>query len=259
MPAFPMPQAVPAHPSESLAPLGLAAHALHEFYAAAGMDGAGLTGAALAMAQSLKGGATLWVRHAVFDRETGAPYFPGLAEFGVDPARLILFSAWDAASVLQAGLEGARCAGLGAVVIELWGEARAYDLTASRRLAAAARESGKPVILTRMAAEPRPSTAETRWRFSTLASRALEANAPGNPAFELNLLRARDGRQGLRLHLEWDRNARCFKPLAVGASRLAGSGEAGGLPAPLSRAVVQVPADRADAADAGPPPFRRAG
>jgi protein ImuA len=217
MQAYPLPlrQGWSAPPGEApergrIAQL-LSRASLHEFYAARVADMAALSGCTLAMGHILaQGRPCLWVRQEAFDWEAGQPHAPGLCELGLDPASLMILRVKDVTSALQAGLEGARCAGLGAVFLELWGEAPAYDLTASRRLALAARPSGVPLLLTRIAAKARPSAAETRWELRALPSRALAAQAPGFPAFELTLLRARNGREGQHDHLEWDRDARQF-------------------------------------------------
>ncbi|MCA3659948.1 MAG: hypothetical protein INF07_01810, partial [Methylobacterium sp.] len=100
----------------------LARGALHEFYAARASDSAALSGCALAIGQVLaQGRPCLWVRQEAFDREAGHPHAPGLCEFGLDPASLMILRAKDARAALQAGLEGARCAGLGVVFLELCG------------------------------------------------------------------------------------------------------------------------------------------
>jgi protein ImuA len=201
--------------------------------------------------------AALWVRQAFLDREFGAPSPAGLMELGLDPGRITLVSAADAAAVLQAGLEGARCAALGAVVVELWGEPAALDLTANRRLALAARASGVSVLMPRVAARPRPSAAETRWEVRSAPSRALPANAPGNPAFDITLLRSRIGLEGRRYHLEWDRDARTLVAYAPAAGHPASDAPvrpAGG--PPLSGAVVALPVDRTG--EPRPQPLRRA-
>jgi protein ImuA len=193
------------------------------------------------------------------------PHPAGLAELGFDPAHLLLIRARDAPSALQAGLEGARCAALGAVIIELRGETRAYDLTASRRLALAARASGVRVFMVRSAATPMPSAAETRWLARAAPSRALAARAPGNrapghPAFHLVLLRARNGQEGLQHHLEWNRDAqRLESGLSASADAPAACQPDGGASAPLSRRVVAVPVHRPDTARDEAPPHRRAG
>jgi protein ImuA len=225
---------------------------LHEFYAAAHADAACLTGSALMLGQAVKPAPYLWIRHGDGDREAGSPCPAGLRELNTDPAQAILVLSRDLSSALQAALEGARTPHLGAVIVELWGAAPAYDLTASRRLALAAKASGVPVLLLRTATTPMPSAAETRWLVRAAPSRPLAAQAPGNPAFEMTLLRARNGQEGLRYCVEWDRDARKL------VSRcLSGTGNTLPQAAALSGAVVPVAFDRPEA----PPvePLRQAG
>lgn len=207
--------------------------ALHEIYAATAADAACLSGSALMLAQGRGGRACLWVRHAGHGGEAGQPSALGLAELAIDPARVVLLSARQAGDALQAGLDGAGCTALDAVIVELWGETKAYDLVASRRLALAARASGVAVLVARAAARPLPSAAQTRWQVRAMPSRRLAAKAPGPPALELTLLRARNGAEGLRYCVEWDRDARQFIPrsLPFGDAALAPA-------APLSGAVV---------------------
>lgn len=212
------PYPVPEDELRSVDLSALAEGGLHELFAACETDGAAPGALALMMAQEPKTstgkvGDRLWVRHQVQAREVGLPSPVGLAELGIGPARMLLFRAPDVAGALQAGLEGARCPALGTIIIELRGEAKSYDLTASRRLALAARETGVSVLLARTAVSPTPSAAQTRWLVRALPSRALAAKAPGLPAFELSLLRARNGQEGLRYCLEWDRDARQFIPV----------------------------------------------
>jgi protein ImuA len=169
----------------------------------------------LAAAKGLATGAQkpsplLWVRQHPAQLEHGAIYAPGLVELGIDPARVIAVSARTALDALQAGLEAARCRALAHVIIELHGKAAAYDLTASRRLALAAKGSGVRLFMLRNAMTPVASAAETRWQVKAAASSALPAQAPGQPAFEIELLRHRRGRQGQRWHMEWNRDAGTF-------------------------------------------------
>jgi protein ImuA len=220
---------------------------LHELYAAAEADGAGLC--AFTLLLSADQPFRLWVRHQAQERELGWPHPSGLVELGIDPAQVLLVQARDVACVLQAALEGARCGGA-VVVVELRGEAKTYDLTASRRLAVAAKASGARVLLARTAAAPTPSAAQTRWQVRAMPSRALAAKAPGPPAFELSLLRARNGQEGLRYCVEWDRDARQFIPRSVPAV------DELRLPS-LSGAVVPLSFDRSGASP--DQPHRQAG
>lgn len=188
--------------------------ACHEFYAAKEADSACLSGFVLGLA-TLSGGnrPLLWVHHERVSAKTGELYPLGVKELGVDPERLIILRANDAPSVLQAGLEGAHCPALGAVILTFWGENKAFDLTSSRRLALAAKASQLPILLIRMAALDQPSAAESRWRVASAPSRPLAANAPGLPAFSLTLLRHRAGLAPGTWHVEWNRDRQHFEPL----------------------------------------------
>lgn len=232
----------------------IAAAALHELYADRSAAATAAAGCGMGLASGDCGHAVLWVRPQLAELETGAPYAPGLGEYGLDPARVILVRARDVTAALQAGLEGARTPGLGAVLVEIWGETRAYDLTASRRLALAARASGATVLLLRVSAPPQPSAAETRWRVQPIPSVMLAARAPGAPAFLLTLLRARNRQEGLSYRLEWNRDERRFAILEpdAGAGYGAPARRAGGTALP--GAVAALPAGRPAAAG-----LRRAG
>jgi protein ImuA len=237
---------------------GIARAALHEIQAAGPADLAAATGFVLGLA-SLAAGARpiLWVRQDMLDGETGRPHPPGLAEFGIDPARVLLVRARDAQGVLRAGAEAARCAALGAAVIEPWGAPRLVDLTASRRLALAAEASGVITLLLRTAAIHDPSAARTRWRVAALPSQALEANAPGDPAFEIRLLRHRGGLDGREWRVEWSRDRRSFQESAFQADTFHDRTSSDA--APLSCSLVPFPADRPAAAAGADSGVRRAG
>ena len=129
---------------------------------------------------------------------------------------------------LWAADAGARCPGLGAVLLETGG--RPLGLTATRRLALGLRASGTTLILLR-GGPPMPSAAMTRWRVASALSRALEANAPGHQAVSVTLVRHRAGIAERTWQMEWDRDRQRF------AER-----------APLPGAVVPLPADGPDPA-----------
>jgi protein ImuA len=244
---------------------GIARAALHEIHAPGTADLVAATGFAVGLAIRAAGPRPiLWVRQDVVDVETGRLHPPGLTELGLDPARVLLVRARDAEGVLRAGGEAARCSALGAVLIEPWGEPRRLDLTASRRLSLAAEGSGATTLLLRAAVTAQPSAARTRWLVSGLPSRALEANAPGDPAFSLRLLRHRGGLDEREWHVEWSRDRQSFAD-SVFRSRPAFAGfhpaaDRPGLDAaPLPGAVVPFPADGPAAAGGENPGIRRAG
>jgi protein ImuA len=195
---------------------GIARAALHEVYAPTTADLAAATGFAVGLAiRAAQERPILWVRQDVVDAEAGRLHPPGLAELGLNPSQILLVRVRDGEGALRAGAEAARCAALGATLIEPWGAPRQFDLTASRRLALAAETSGVLTLLLRVAAEPQPSAASTRWQVRALPSRAREAEAPGDPAFGLRLLRHRGGLGEREWRVEWNRDERCFQESPV--------------------------------------------
>jgi protein ImuA len=252
-------KAVPDCQAHAPPGFSLAARALHEFYGGAEADGMSLAALALMLGADRGKKAMLWVRHEALASETGTPHPAGLVELGFDPTFLLLVRARDVSSALQAGLEGARCKALGAVIIEIRGEARVYDLTASRRLALAAKSSGVPVFLLRIGAMVVASAAETRWLARSASSRALAAKAPGHPAFHLTLLRARNGQEGLQHHLEWNRDAQRLESRFADRETGYGTRPDDGPSPPLSRIVVPVSLNRSRPARDEPLHAQRAG
>ncbi len=225
---------------------GLARGQLHEVYAGEAADAAAAIGFSVALALAAGALPLLWIRTEAAERQAGRMLAGGLAELGLSPAMLMLVVTPDEPAMLRTAADGARCKGLGAVLIESWGRAPGLDLTATRRLMLAAEGSGTTVLSVRLRAEPVPSAAGSRWRVSAAGSRAptpafLAADAPGWPAFEIECLRRRGGPAGARGRVEWNRDARCFVPPAPGAQ---GAGPAHGA-APLSGAGVPVAVDRA--------------
>lgn len=150
-------------------------------------------------------GATLWLREAAVERQSGALHAPGLAHLGLDPGKLIVGRLPDAMGAFRAAVDALRCPTLGAVIVEVKGDPRSLDLTASRRMSLAAETSGVTALLIKAGGLALPSAAQTRWRVSAAPSLPLAANAPGNPAWDIELLRQRSRAGGGRWRVEWDR------------------------------------------------------
>jgi protein ImuA len=127
----------------------------------------------------------------------------GLAELGLDPRLVVTVRAADVDAALRTAADALACDALGAVVLEVWGQARQLDLVASRKLTLAAQTSGVTALLLRLAAEPMPSTAETRWIVRAAHSPPGSAsNAWGAPVLDAQLVRNRHGPVG-RWIMEW--------------------------------------------------------
>ena len=192
---------------------GLASGRCHEFFAADALDATSAAAFAALVALRTPGKAPLlWLRTTDAGKRTGHIYAPGIAELGGDPDRLLLVETADPRMLLACANDAIRCAGSAAVIVESWGKFPLLDLTAGRRLALGARDAGTTLLMLRLNAVPAPSVAETRWNIAASPSRALEANAPGAPAFDLELLRWRGGPAGTRWRLDWNHDEKCFGP-----------------------------------------------
>jgi protein ImuA len=205
---------------------GLTRGRIHEVYAAEVDDAAATAGFAVAVATGMAGAgrAVLWLRTQRDARLGGVMQANGWSELGGTPGDGLVGVVPGAMALLRAAVDALRCPALGAVIVESWGTLRELDLTASRRLALTAERSGVPLLLLRIDATPVPSAAQTRWQVAAAPSHALPGHAPGEPAFNVTLLRQRSGPCGLDWRLEWDRDQRIFRE------------------APLSGVVVPVPA-----------------
>jgi protein ImuA len=158
---------------------------LSELFAAHPRDG-GWAGFLLAQVDRAK--PVLWVQERMAILESGRVHPPGLPV-----PNLVHVEARDARDALWAMEEGVRCAGLSAVLGEIWGDPRALDFTATRRLAVASERSGTPCWLVRLAGAANLSGARMRWRIGSAPSLAnpLDGRAPGLPAWDAELFRAR--------------------------------------------------------------------
>ena len=149
-----------------------------------------------------RGEAVLWCLRprAVFD--AGHLHGPGLAQFGLDPGRLIIAQARSNQDLLWAMEEGLR-SGRPAVVL---GEVGEVGLAATRRLQLAAEMGGvTALLLRRRAARRNSSVAVTRWRVTHVPSGdAFPDGAISPGCWRLDLVRCRGGAPKSWL-VEWRR------------------------------------------------------
>jgi protein ImuA len=185
----------------------MAAQPLHEFGPAA----PGAETAALSLALGLAAGwagqaGVFWVGEEGLFAEDGAPYPPGIAQFGLDPLRLIVVRVAKREEALWATEQGLSAPGA-VVICALGARGKPLDLKATRRLLLFAEHSRARCLLVRPLADA--SAAWTRWRVSPAPSQA-EARELGAPAFEAELVRSRAGPAGARFTLDWNADARVF-------------------------------------------------
>jgi protein ImuA len=197
---------------------GLACGALHELAPAAPMQLGATSGFGLAVAARASGDRrqVLWIATDYAAGEGGGPYGPGLDLFGLAAARLLVLRVSKPVDVLWAMEEALRCRALACVVAEMTGEGEAADLTATRRLALAAREgvsarnSGLGLLI-RHRTTAMPSAAATRWEIAAALSQPDAYGGIGRARFDLSLRKNRRGPSG-RWIIEWNHHERAFQP-----------------------------------------------
>ena len=182
---------------------GLALGGLHEILGAGAdeEDCAATAGFAAGIAGRIGRGPVLWCL------KRGDLYGPGLAEHGLDPARIVLARARrddDILWALEEGLRTPHSPGGSAAVV---GEVGRLPMVAGRRLQLAAERSGITAFLLRRwqnggeaaAERARPSAAVTRWRVAALPSLPGDEPGIGTPRWRVELLRCRGGEAA-----DWD-------------------------------------------------------
>ncbi len=174
------------------APLEQDAPTLSDVFAVSAVDPA-VTGFVLAKLRH-KTRPILCVQDHVSAREAGRFYVPGLRHswplLQVDVSR--------AQDVLFAMEEGLGCQDIAAVIGEVWGDPKALDFTASKRLMMRAEVNRVPCWLIRRNATASLSAARDRWRVSSLPSAVHphDARAPGNARWQVELFRSRRTKPG---------------------------------------------------------------
>jgi len=167
----------------------------------------------------------LWIGTSGFFAEAGLPYAHGLSRlFGIAPQTLLFAEAPKPLDALWVAEEAAALKTLSAVVVELPGNPRQLDLTATRRLHRRAVEAGRPVFLLRQSAEAETTAAPLRFIVAPapagtrrVLGRAL-AGSIGPPAFAVTLDKNRLAPPA-RFILEWNADERTFGHRDAGQDR----------------------------------------
>ena len=180
--------------------VAMATAPLHELTPAGPGGEAAALGFALALAAQWASAAGLiWAGEESAFAEEGAPYPPGLAQYGLDLSKLIVVRAQKREQALWAAEQGLSASG--AVVICALGRGKALDLKITRRLLLFAERNRSRCLLLRPLEQA--SAAWTRWRIAPAPS-ASEARELGPPTFHATLVRNRAGSAGQSFILEWN-------------------------------------------------------
>lgn len=195
---------------------GLARGVIHEIFAAESRQAASATAFVAGLAsRSAMRRPIMWVRQDFVAVESGALSMNGCTELGLDPCQIVTVHAADVDMALRVTSDALACNALGAVVLDVWGEARQLDLVASRKLTLAAQASGVTCLVLRTSATPSASTAETRWIVRVAHSPPVPAwSAWGFPMFDAQLVRNRHGQTGQWI-MEWNCDECLFREPAA--------------------------------------------
>jgi protein ImuA len=192
---------------------GLPLSTLTEIRARESRDGGTAGGFALALVARIAAGGGMptlvWIGEAEARREAGGLYAPGVAALGLDPAAIIEVAARTEKEALWAFEAALSCRGLGVAVCEL--RQASLDLSATRRCALRARETGVTGFLLRLGFEAEPSAAELRFALSPAPAGTVGRFAAGigRMAWRLTLEKNRVGPTGV-FTLEWNSHERSF-------------------------------------------------
>lgn len=167
-----------------------------------------------------RSGPVVWCRMAYGDTEYGRPYGPGLIRGGLDPSQLVFVSLKKAAFMAFALEEALKTPALAAVI----GEGAPLGFTESRRLSLIAQKSRVPCLFVNTKESGEASAAVTRWRAGPVPGPVqgpagpYDDRLPGNPAWSLELTRARGGRTG-SWKVFWDDDTHSFAPFSASGAR----------------------------------------
>ena len=183
---------------------GLAAAAVHEVFAE-GHQSAAATGFIAGLAGRVSPRRPLvWVRQDFSEIELGALSMSGLCELGLDPRLLVTVRA--PTPTPRCGPPPTRWPAMRSAP-SCWrsgGRPASSISSPAANLHWPRRPPASPHLLLRMAAEPRPSTAETRWIVRAAHSPpSAPWSAWGAPVFDAQLVRNRHGPVG-RWIMEWN-------------------------------------------------------
>jgi len=207
---------------------GLALGAVHELQPARPLDQGAVTGFAAAIATHLTrdGRKILWIQHDYAALEAGTLY--AIESFGLPLALVVQVP--RVIDVLWALEEALKCRAVAAVVAEI-ADDDAVDLTATRRLALAARDGGGLGLLLRHRPCATASASATRWEVASAAGVRDGFGGLGRTTFALSLIKNRCGPCGCWT-LSWDHHERAFlaPALSLGVAQAARDRSARALP-----------------------------
>ncbi len=174
-------------------------------------DSASALGFALAWARAaVCDGPIIWAMPDVSLSEDGAPHVEGLAQFGLEPSRLVLVRTHTQADALWATEQALKIPNALALCV-ITPAKKGLSLTATRRLLLNAESHNTRCMLLRLD-NGGASAAWTRWRIGAASSQGAGREL-GRPRFAAQLERNRAGPSHLSWTLEWNAHDHAFHPV----------------------------------------------
>ena len=152
-----------------------------------------------------------WIADTYCRQEAGSFYGPGLYGLGLHPGRLIRVAPRNFEEAIWVAGEVSRAGQTGFGLLEVRGNPRRLDLTATRRLLRRCQQSKAPFFILRQAGEAETSAVSTRWLVEPALSRD-KANSRfiGRAAWKISLEKCRGGKTGNWI-LEWNYHEQIFQ------------------------------------------------
>lgn len=217
------------------APRGL----LHEVFADEMTASGAVLGFALGQARSFLDERRPALLHLQLQREgqeMGVPYAAGFPAFGIPPENVVLIRPENPAELLWAAEEALACRAVGAVIVDIAGDPKALDFTASRRLSLRAQAAETSILLLRYARWREASAAQLRWQLSPAASgtEVFDPRAPGEFRWRVRLEKGfAEGRRDGEWVVSWTENG--FAAVDIG--KRGGTARTAAFPRPLPAAL----------------------
>ena len=194
---------------------GMWTNALHEVRCSLARDFAGAAGFVLGLAAQFgkqDARRILWVIDPAASVDSGLPFPDGLSEYGIDPKRMIFVRPITLQDALWSADQAAKCSDLSAVIFQVKGNPKPFDMTAIRRLMLRARESGVLVCVLRQSGAEEAGAAATRWHVEIMPSKPDPGfeYGPGQARHVHTLERNHHGRTG-QWTLLWNPENRAFE------------------------------------------------
>lgn len=197
---------------------GLATGDIHELRCETSRSIGSLYGFTLALiALGRQAGPVVWLRDPATCTDGGLLYPGGLRDFALSGRALLYLRPATLRDTLWAAGEALRTGGLGAVVLHIKGNPKAFDLSISRKLMMRARASGVTLLVLRQQGEEQASGAATRWHVAPALStpHPLYHRSVGPMQLRLTLERNREGRTGA-WRLAWNPETRKLEDVPHG-------------------------------------------